>query len=108
VDFFGHLEMHLRQEHPPLCGRDHLSFRSAYFPVRNCVDGDMCGQYASVSWAGRLWEGRGGSNWAVTQRLMQSGGGGEEVQAAERTKGHLLESRRCGSVRAHVQGGVNS
>ncbi|GLC59841.1 hypothetical protein PLESTB_001541500 [Pleodorina starrii] len=48
VDFFSHLEMHLRQEHPPLCGRDHLAFRSAYFPVRSCVDGDLCGQYASI------------------------------------------------------------
>lgn len=34
VDFFSHLEMHLRQEHPPLCGRDHMAFRSAYFPVK--------------------------------------------------------------------------
>ncbi|KXZ43846.1 hypothetical protein GPECTOR_79g125 [Gonium pectorale] len=48
IDFFSHLEMHLRQENPPLCGRDHLSFRSAYFPVRNCVDGDLCSQYASI------------------------------------------------------------
>ncbi|KAG2485365.1 hypothetical protein HYH03_015856 [Edaphochlamys debaryana] len=48
VDFFSHLEMHLRQEHPPLSGRDHLGFRSAYFPVRACVDGDLCGQFASI------------------------------------------------------------
>ncbi|OAY84713.1 Splicing factor 3B subunit 3, partial [Ananas comosus] len=34
VDFFSHLEMHMRQEHPPLCGRDHMAFRSAYFPVK--------------------------------------------------------------------------
>ena len=34
VDFFSHLEMHIRQEHPPLSGRDHLAYRSAYFPVR--------------------------------------------------------------------------
>ena len=33
VDFFSHLEMHLRQEHPPLAGRDHMAFRSAYYPV---------------------------------------------------------------------------
>ena len=26
-DFFQHLEMHMRQEHPPLLGRDHLAFR---------------------------------------------------------------------------------
>jgi splicing factor 3B subunit 3 len=37
VDFFSHLEMHLRQENPPLCGRDHMTFRSAYFPVKVCM-----------------------------------------------------------------------
>lgn len=35
VDFFSHLEMHLRQDHPPLAGRDHMAYRSAYFPVRS-------------------------------------------------------------------------
>lgn len=49
VDFFSHLEMHLRQEAPPLAGRDHLAFRSAYWPVRNAVDGDLCNTYAAVS-----------------------------------------------------------
>ncbi len=48
VDLFVHLEMYLRQEHPPLCGRDHLAFRSAYFPVKDVVDGDLCEQYAQV------------------------------------------------------------
>jgi splicing factor 3B subunit 3 len=48
VDFFQHLEMHLRQENTPLCGRDHLSYRSAYFPVKNVVDGDLCEQYNSL------------------------------------------------------------
>lgn len=33
-DFFQHLEMHMRNEHPPLCGRDHLSYRSYYYPVK--------------------------------------------------------------------------
>ncbi|MFS7965063.1 putative transcription factor WD40-like family [Helianthus anomalus] len=43
VDFFSHLEMHMQQEHPPLCVRDHMAYRSAYFPVkvitltRNCL-----------------------------------------------------------------------
>jgi len=46
IDFFSHLEMHLRQENPPLCGRDHLSFRSAYFPVKNVIDGDLCEQFS--------------------------------------------------------------
>lgn len=48
VDFFTHLEMHLRQEAPPLAGRDHLAFRSAYFPVKGCVDGDLCAQYSAL------------------------------------------------------------
>jgi len=47
-DFFLHLEMHMRSENPPLCGRDHLSFRSYYFPVRNVIDGDLCEQFNSL------------------------------------------------------------
>ncbi|KAK6617102.1 Splicing factor 3B subunit 3 [Polyplax serrata] len=47
-DFFQHLEMHMRSEHPPLCGRDHLSFRSYYYPVKNVIDGDLCEQYNSI------------------------------------------------------------
>lgn len=34
VDFFSHLELHLRQEHPSLGGRDHMAFRGSYYPVR--------------------------------------------------------------------------
>lgn len=70
-DFFQHLEMHMRSENPPLCGRDHLSYRSYYFPVKvselinsffflqylvtdflflmqNVCDGDLCEQYNSI------------------------------------------------------------
>lgn len=47
-DFFQHLEMHMRNENPPLCGRDHLSYRSAYYPVKNVLDGDLCEQYLSI------------------------------------------------------------
>jgi len=42
IDFFAHLEMHMRQESPPLCGRDHISFRSYYVPVKATIDGDLC------------------------------------------------------------------
>jgi len=42
VDFFQSLEMHLRSETPPSCGRDHLAYRSYYFPVKSVVDGDLC------------------------------------------------------------------
>eukprot|EP00003_Mantamonas_plastica_P007341 TRINITY_DN1616_c0_g1_i10.p1 TRINITY_DN1616_c0_g1~~TRINITY_DN1616_c0_g1_i10.p1 ORF type:complete len:1073 (-),score=445.40 TRINITY_DN1616_c0_g1_i10:154-3372(-) len=48
VDFFSHLEMLMRQENPPLCGRDHLSYRSYYFPVKAVVDGDLCEQFAQL------------------------------------------------------------
>ena len=49
VDFFSHLEMHLRQETSPLCGRDHLSYRAAYFPVKEVIDGDLCEMFTSLS-----------------------------------------------------------
>lgn len=45
VDFFTHLEMHLRQEHPPLCGRDHMAYRSAYFPVKVLCTVTDCGVF---------------------------------------------------------------
>ncbi|KAJ6801697.1 splicing factor 3B subunit 3-like [Iris pallida] len=48
VDFFCHLEMHMRQEHPPLCGRDHMAYRSAYFPVKDVIDGDLCEQFPTL------------------------------------------------------------
>ncbi|XP_003744848.1 splicing factor 3B subunit 3 [Galendromus occidentalis] len=47
-EFFQHLEMYMRTEHPPICGRDHLSFRSYYFPVKAVIDGDLCEQYNSL------------------------------------------------------------
>lgn len=50
LDFFQHLEMHMRSENPPLCGRDHLAYRSFYFPVKNVIDGDLCEQYNSIDY----------------------------------------------------------
>lgn len=47
-DFFQHLEMHMRNEAPPLLGRDHLGFRSFYFPVKNVIDGDLCELFNSI------------------------------------------------------------
>ncbi|EFA76732.1 CPSF domain-containing protein [Heterostelium album PN500] len=48
VDFYTSLELQMRQENPPLCGRDHLAYRSYYFPVKNVIDGDLCEQYISL------------------------------------------------------------
>eukprot|EP00795_Rhopilema_esculentum_P001912 gene1912-16412_t len=53
IDFFQHLEMHMRQEYQPLCGRDHLWFRSSYFPVKNVIDGDLCEQFNSMEYSKR-------------------------------------------------------
>ena len=49
VDFLTALEMQLRQVHAPLCGRDHLSYRSSYVPVRNVIDGCLCEQFSQLS-----------------------------------------------------------
>ena len=63
-DFFQHLEMHMRGENPPMCGRyaetpftlshscqsprDHLSYRSSYYPCKNVLDGDLCEQFNTM------------------------------------------------------------
>lgn len=48
VDFGIQLEMHMRQEAPPLSGRDHLAYRSSYFPVKDVIDGDLCEQFGTL------------------------------------------------------------
>ena len=34
VDFFQALEKHLRVEAAPLCGREHIAYRSYFLPVK--------------------------------------------------------------------------
>jgi splicing factor 3B subunit 3 len=48
VDFFQQLEMFMRQERAPLCGRDHLQYRSYFLPVKEVIDGDLCDQFGSL------------------------------------------------------------
>jgi len=48
IEFFTHLEMHMRQESPSIVGRDHMAFRSYYAPVKNVIDGDLCEQYGAL------------------------------------------------------------
>lgn len=45
VDFFQALETQLRQEDPPLAGRDHLIYRGYYAPVKGAIDGDLCERF---------------------------------------------------------------
>jgi len=50
-DFFQHLEMHMRNECPPLLGREHIAYRSYYFPVKNVIDGDLCEMFSSMEFS---------------------------------------------------------
>ncbi|KAJ1565911.1 Splicing factor 3B subunit 3, partial [Nowakowskiella sp. JEL0078] len=49
ADFFSTIEMQMRKELPPLCGRDHLSYRSYFIPVRYCVDGNLVEKVSMLS-----------------------------------------------------------
>jgi len=35
----------MRESNKPICGRDHLSYRSTFYPVKHIVDGDLCELY---------------------------------------------------------------
>ncbi|CRH02775.1 splicing factor 3B subunit 3, putative [Plasmodium relictum] len=50
LELTQHLEIILRTEKPPLCGREHIFFRSYYHPVQHVVDGDLCEQFSSLSY----------------------------------------------------------
>lgn len=50
VNFFQNLELHMRNELSPLAGREHLSFRSSFVPVKSVIDGDLCEQYLVLSY----------------------------------------------------------
>ncbi|KAJ2344846.1 pre-mRNA-splicing factor rse1, partial [Coemansia sp. RSA 2673] len=49
VDFFLALEAAIRKHCPPISGRDHLSYRSSFMPVRSVVDGDLCESFYLLS-----------------------------------------------------------
>ena len=48
VDFISTLEQHMRSEQLSVVGRDHLSWRGYYVPVKSVVDGDLCETYAKL------------------------------------------------------------
>lgn len=48
VDFISTLEQHMRTENLSLVGRDHLSWRGYYTPVKATVDGDLCEYFAKL------------------------------------------------------------
>ncbi|KAF9050403.1 CPSF A subunit region-domain-containing protein [Panaeolus papilionaceus] len=48
VDFISTLEQHMRTEQGSLVGRDQLSWRGYYVPVKAVVDGDLCETFARL------------------------------------------------------------
>lgn len=44
----GTLEQHIRTEQGSIVGRDQLSWRGYYTPVKAIVDGDLCETYARL------------------------------------------------------------
>ncbi|KAJ7117934.1 CPSF A subunit region-domain-containing protein [Mycena crocata] len=48
IDFFSSLEQHMRKETTSLVGRDHLSWRGYYAPVKAVVDGDLCELFSNL------------------------------------------------------------
>jgi splicing factor 3B subunit 3 len=54
VELFSQLEMQMRHNARPLCGRDHLAFRSYYFPVKDVVDFDLVEQFGALPHAAQV------------------------------------------------------
>ena len=48
VLFYSHLEMFMRQESMNLVQRDHLSYRSYFYPVKNIFDGELCFKFINA------------------------------------------------------------
>ncbi|WFD42592.1 pre-mRNA-splicing factor rse1 [Malassezia psittaci] len=48
AEMMTQLELHMRQEYDSAVGRDHLSYRGAYIPVRAVVDGDLVELYGQL------------------------------------------------------------
>jgi splicing factor 3B subunit 3 len=52
VDFMSLLEQHIRGESDvSLTGRDHLSWRGYYVPVKGVIDGDLCEMFGQLKLA---------------------------------------------------------
>jgi len=48
VDFLSQLEMHMRAKNLSCIGRDHISYRSYYSPVKDVIDGDLCEMFTTL------------------------------------------------------------
>ena len=48
LDFLTQLEVHMRARQLSCIGRDHLSYRSYFAPVKDVIDGDLCEMYTTL------------------------------------------------------------
>lgn len=53
IDFARALEKEMRARHQSLCGRDHTSYRSSFYPSKHVVDGDLCQLFTGMALADR-------------------------------------------------------
>lgn len=52
VDFVSSLEREVRKKFfKSVSGRDHMTYRSSFYPVKNVVDGDLCEAFSGLSHA---------------------------------------------------------
>lgn len=49
ADFARLVETDMRKRFKSICGRDHVSFRSSFYPVKNVIDGDLCEMFSGLS-----------------------------------------------------------
>lgn len=48
ADFFQTLEMHMRNDDPPLAGRDHLTYRGYCAHAKGVINGDLYERFSLV------------------------------------------------------------
>lgn len=74
VDFFQTLEGAMRNEDPPLAGREHLVYRGYYVPVKGVIDGDLCERFVVM----------GGGKGGEAKRVRVAGEVDRGVREVER------------------------
>lgn len=76
VTFFHLLEIYMRNRkeleqidkcNPPLTGRDQLTYRGYYSPVRGFIDGDFCERFLTLPPAAKQWVATEMENWEVPE-----------------------------------------
>ncbi|VDO65537.1 unnamed protein product [Heligmosomoides polygyrus] len=90
-DFFQNLEMHVRANFPPLCGRDHLAFRSYYHPCKNVIDGDLCEQFGLMDTTAQRERVQVSLQYHVDEKRVAHTNDADTFPYLEETGGHPYE-----------------